>query len=310
MKKGETMSEGIAGKGCELIIPLEEKKTREEIEKSIIKKYRKTIWTKFTSAVKEFSLVEEGDRIAVAISGGKDSLIMAMLFKELKKHRQVNFDVEFITMDPGYHPQIKELLFENLNHLGIESRVFSSDVFDVIDGIASDYPCYMCARMRRGNLYAKARELGCNKLALGHHMDDAIETIMLNIIYGGSFKAMPPKLRSSNYGEIELIRPLYYIREEDIVKWRDFSGIMPLNCACMVAAKRTGNRRYEIKDLIKSMKKLNPDIEKTILNSSRNVFSDTLLGTVSKGVKKGFNELYEERLKENVWDAYKTEKED
>lgn len=300
--------ESIRGKGCELIIPLEDKKTLEEIESSIIKKFRKTLWTSFTKAIKEFNLVEEGDRIAVAVSGGKDSLLMAKLFQELKKHRQVSFEVEFITMDPGYHPSIKELLIENTSHLNIPVKIFNSGVFDVIDKIADDYPCYMCARMRRGYLYSKARELSCNKLALGHHFNDVIETILLNIIYGGSFKAMPPKLRSSNYHDIELIRPLYYIKEEDIIKWREFTGLMPLNCACMVAAKKTGNRRYEIKELIDFMKKFNKDIEKTLLNSSKNVYLDTLLGTVSKGDKKDFNLLYEERLKEGVWDAYESHK--
>lgn len=301
---------GIRGKGCELIVPLEEKKSLEEIENSLVKKFRKGIWTKFTKAVKEFHLVEEGDRIAVAVSGGKDSLIMAKLFQELKKHRQVSFEVEFITMDPGYHPQIRELLEENVAHLAIPTNVFSSPVFNVIDDIASDYPCYMCARMRRGYLYSKARELKCNKLALGHHFNDVIETMMLNLVYGGSFKAMPPKLRSSNYHDIELIRPLYYISEEDIIRWREYTGLMALNCACMVAAKRTGNRRYEIKDLIESMKRLNPDVEKNLLKASQNVYLDTVLGTVSKGERKDFNELYSERLKEGVWDFYMSGKVD
>lgn len=294
----------IRGSGCELVVPLEEKKSLEEIEKSLTKKFRKTIWTNFTKAIKEFKLVEEGDKIAVAISGGKDSLIMAKLFQELLKHRQVKFSVEFITMDPGYHPSIYDLLIENVNHLNIPTKIFKSGVFDVIDDIAGDYPCYMCARMRRGYLYSKARELGCNKLALGHHFNDVIETILLNMIYGGTFKAMPPKLRSSNYHDIELIRPLYYVKEDDIIKWREYTGLMPLNCACMVAAKRTGNRRYEIKDLIDSMKKFNPDVEKTLLKSSKNVYLDTVLGTISKGKRKDFNNLYDERLESGVWDAY------
>ena len=246
------MSE-LAGNGCQIIVPFDERKPLKEIEKSILKKYRKYTWSKFIKAIKDYKLVEEGDKIAVAISGGKDSLLMAKMFQELKKHGQVNFDLEFIAMDPGYHPDIRQLLIDNCEYLEIPIKLFDANIFEVADEIASDYPCYMCARMRRGALYNKAEELGCNKLALGHHFDDVIETTMLNLLCAGNFKTMLPKLNSTNFDGIQIIRPLYYIREESIIKFIQNSGIWPLNCACMVAAKKTGNKRYEIKDLIKSL---------------------------------------------------------
>ncbi len=289
------MENKIKGEGCEILIPTEARKDIRDVEKSLTGKYKKTIWSKFTKALNDFELISPGDRIAVAISGGKDSMIMAKLFQELKRHRKFEFEVEFICMDPGYHPQIKELLLDNIHYLEIPLQIFNADIFNVVDDIARDYPCYMCARMRRGHLYSKARELGCNKLALGHHFNDVIETVMLNIVYGGTFKAMPPKLQSTNYPEIELIRPLYYVEEKYIKKWTNEMGIWPLNCACMVAAKRTGNKRYVIKDLIESMKKINPAVEMNILRSTQNVYRDTLLGYVSAGEKHDFAQAYEER---------------
>ncbi|UUM11316.1 tRNA 2-thiocytidine biosynthesis protein TtcA [Clostridiaceae bacterium HFYG-1003] len=285
----------LQGEGCEILIPKEERKEIRDVEASITGKYKKTIWSKFTKALNDFELIEPGDRIAVAISGGKDSMLMAKLFQELKRHRKFEFEVEFICMDPGYHPQIRELLLDNVEYLQIPLKIFEADIFQVIDDIARDYPCYMCARMRRGYLYAKARELGCSKLALGHHFNDVTETVMLNMVYGGTFKAMPPKLRSTNYPEIELIRPLYYIEEKFIKKWTSEMGIWPLNCACMVAAKRTGNKRYVIKELIEEMKKINPNAEMNILRSTQNVYRDTLLGYVSAGEKHDFATAYSER---------------
>ncbi len=190
----------LAGEGCKIIMPTEEKKKPlREIEKSIIKKYRKYTWSKFIKAIKDYKLVEEGDKIAVAISGGKDSLLMAKMFQELQKHGQVKFDLVFLAMDPGYHKNIRQLLEENCEYLNIPLTIFDTNIFDVAGEIAEDYPCYMCARMRRGALYNKAEELGCNKLALGHHFDDVIETTMLNLLCAGNFKTMLPKLKSSNY---------------------------------------------------------------------------------------------------------------
>ena len=284
---------GIAGNGCEVIIPEEGKKTLEEIERSLVKRYRKKVWTKFVKAIKEYNLVEEGDKIAVAISGGKDSLIMAKLFQELKKHGQIHFELEFIAMDPGYHPQIKELLKENCEYLNIPVHIYESDVFEVVDKIAKDYPCYMCARMRRGSLYAKAREMGCNKLALGHHYNDVIETTMLNVLYAGNFKTMLPKLKADNFPDMELIRPLYYVEEDYIKRWIKFTGLWPLNCACMVAAKKIGGKRYEIKEMIKELKKTFPDVDKSIFKSACNVNMNSIIGWEKDGEKHTFLDDWE-----------------
>ena len=284
----------IAGKGCERLIPTEEKKPLEEIERSLVKKYRKHIWTKFVKAVKDYNLVEEGDKIAVAISGGKDSLLMAKCFQELKKHGQMNFELEFIAMDPGYHPQIKELLIENCNHLGIPVHIYEGKIFEVVDKMARDYPCYLCARMRRGSLYSKAKELGCNKLALGHHYNDVIETTLLNVLYAGNFKTMLPKLKSQNFEGIELIRPLYLIEEEAIKRFINYSGIWPLNCACMVAAKKIGGKRYEIKELIANLKENFNDVDKSIFKAAENVAMDSILGWEIDGEKHSFLERFEE----------------
>lgn len=283
----------IAGKGCERLIPTEEKKSLEEIERSLVKTYRKHIWTKFVKAVKDYNLVEEGDKIAVAISGGKDSLLMAKCFQELKKHGQMNFELEFIAMDPGYHPQIKELLIENCNHLGIPVHIYEGKIFEVVDKMAKDYPCYLCARMRRGSLYSKAQELGCNKLALGHHYNDVIETTLLNVLYAGNFKTMLPKLRATNFEGMELIRPLYYVEEEYIKRFTNNAGVWPLNCACMVAAEKIGNKRYEIKDLIKELKKNFDGVEKSIFKSTENVALDSILGWEKGGIKTKYLEVYD-----------------
>lgn len=284
---------GIAGTGCERIIPEEEKKTLEEIERSLIKRYRKGIWSKFIKAVKDYNLVEEGDKIAVAISGGKDSLLMAKLFQELQKHKQVNFELEFIAMDPGYHPQIRELLEENCKHLNIPVHVYETKIFDIIDEKAKEYPCYLCARMRRGSLYAKAREMGCNKLALGHHYNDVIETTMLNILYAGNFKTMLPKLKADNFPDMELIRPLYYVEEEYIKRFIRYTGLWPLNCACMVAAKKVGNKRHEIKDLIKTLKENFNDVDKSIFKAAANVNMNSILGWEKDGEKYSFLDVYD-----------------
>jgi tRNA 2-thiocytidine biosynthesis protein TtcA len=287
------MSE-ISGKGCEILVPLSERKSLEEIEHSITKKYRKKLWAKFIRAINDFKLVEEGDRIAVAISGGKDSLLMAKLFQQLKLHRKVNFELEFIAMDPGYHENIKELLIDNCNYLNIPIHIFESGIFEIVDKIAQDYPCYLCARMRRGSLYKKAKELGCNKLALGHHFNDVIETTLLNVLYSGNFKTMLPKLKSANFEGIELIRPMYHIEEANIEKFIQNSGIWPLNCSCMVAAKKIGSKRNEIKDMIKKLKKDFNDVDKSIFNAALNVNMDSILGWEKGGKKYSYMDFYDE----------------
>jgi len=277
---------------CEPIIVENDRKALKEIERSIIKTYRKPIWSKFIKAIKEYELIKDNDKIAVAISGGKDSLLMAKLFQELKKYGKNNFEVEFIVMDPGYHKDIRKLLEENLDYLEIPAHIFDANIFEVADRIAGEYPCYMCARMRRGALYGKAKELGCNKLALGHHFNDVIETTMLNLLYAGSFKTMMPKLKSQNYEGLELIRPLYLIEEKYIERFIKASGIWPLNCACMVAAKKIGNKRYEIKELIDKLKESNENVEMSIFRAAQNVNLDQVLGYEKNGIKNLFLDEY------------------
>lgn len=284
----------IAGRGCERIIPSEEKKPLKDIERSIVKTYRKHIWTKFVKAITDYNLVEEGDKIAVGISGGKDSLLMAKLFQELQRHGKVKFELVFLAMDPGYHPEIKKLLIENCEHLNIPIHLYESGIFGVIDEMAKDYPCYLCARMRRGSLYSKAQEFGCNKLALGHHYNDVIETTMLNLLYSGNFKTMLPKLKSKNFENLELIRPMYYIEEDYIKKFINNSGIWPLNCACMVAAEKIGNKRYEIKDLIKQLKENFDGVEKSIFRAADNVSMDGILGWQKGDKKYSYLDYYDE----------------
>lgn len=283
---------GIKGSGCEVLVPFNERKPLADIERSIIKTYRKHIWSKFIKAIKEYNLIEDGDKIAVAISGGKDSLLMAKLFQELYKNGDRNFELEFIAMDPGYHKEIRELLEDNCKYLGIPVHVYDADIFAVADKIAKDYPCYMCARMRRGSLYGKAKELGCNKLALGHHFNDVIETTMLNLLCAGSFKTMLPKLKAQNFEGLELIRPLYLVEENYIQRFIQNAGIWPLNCACMVAAKRIGNKRYEIKDLLETLRKDFVNVDINIFRAAENVNMDGILGWQKDGEKHYFLDEY------------------
>lgn len=284
---------GIAGEGCEILVPFNERKQIEVIERSITSTYRKHIWSKFIKAISDYKLIEEGDKIAVAVSGGKDSLLMAKLFQELHKHSKVKFELEFICADPGYHENIKELLIDNCRHLNIPITIYNSGIFEIVDKIAKDYPCYMCAKMRRGALYSKAKELGCNKVALGHHYNDVIETTLLNVLYTGNFSTMLPKLKSDNFENMELIRPMFYIEETYIERFTQNSGIWPLNCACMVAAKKIGNKRYEIKALIKQLKENFKDVEKSIFKSTENVNLDAILGFKKDGQKHSYLEYYE-----------------
>lgn len=284
----------IAGKGCDVLIPASERATLQEIERSIITKYRKKLWRKFLTAINDYQLIEDGDKIAVAVSGGKDSTLMAKLFQELYNHGRTNFEIEFIAMDPGYHPDIRKLLIENCRDLNIPIHLFDSQIFQITEKIAQDYPCYMCAKMRRGALYGKAQELGCNKLALGHHFNDAIETVLLNLFYAGSFKAMMPKLKSTNFPGLELIRPLYYIEEKDIENFTSEHGIWPLNCACMVAAEKTANKRYEIKDMIEELKKKIKGVDQSILQATRNVNLECILGWKKDGRKFSYVDFYDD----------------
>ena len=268
------------------------KKSLYDIERSRIKTYRKHIWAKFVRAVREYELVQSGDKIAVAISGGKDSLILAKLFQELMNHGNKSFELEFIAMDPGYNKDIRELLEKNCEYLGIPVHIYETDVFEVADELARDNPCYMCARMRRGALYSKAEELGCNKLALGHHFNDVIETIMLNVLCSANFKTMMPKLKARNFENMELIRPMYLIEEEYIKRFTKKSGIQALDCTCTVSAKKIGSKRQEIKELIESLRGSFSNVDMSIFRSAQNVNIDAIVGWEENGEKYSFLDEY------------------
>lgn len=251
---------------------MEQVKSRAMIERALIKKFRKPLWAKFIKAIKEYELIQDGDRIAVAISGGKDSLLLAKLFQELSKHGHRNFEAVYIAMDPGYAPDVLEGHKRNLAHLGIDATLYPSNIFEVTDEVAGGHPCYLCARMRRGNLYAKAQELGCNKLALGHHFDDVIETILMNILASGCYNTMMPKLHSDHFDGMEIIRPLYLVREDDIRAWVRYAGFEPLDCACRVTKKKEGSMRFRIKALIRELQDRGfKNVEMSIFRSAQNV---------------------------------------
>lgn len=288
------MLSSLAGSGCELILSDQPLKPLKDIERSLIKSYRKDIWVPFIRAINEFQLIEEGDKIAIGVSGGKDSLLLCKLFQEIQKHGKAKFELEFIAMDPGYHTSNVEMLHFNANHLGIPIHYYKSEIFHVVDKISSDYPCYLCAKMRRGSLYAKAQELGCNKLALGHHFNDVIETQLLNIFYAGMTKTMMPRLKSDNYEGLELIRPLYYVQEQDIKRFIVSTGLSPMNCGCVVAAKKTSSKRREMKELIETLKKNHPDVEKCIIQSAHNVNMNCVVGWTKDGQKHHFLDAYSE----------------
>mgnify|MGYP001195407669 FL=1 len=245
--------------------------------KKLTKNYRKEIWTKFVHALTDFEMITENDKIAVCISGGKDSMILALCFMELQKHRQKNFSLEFITMDPGYKTKDLDKIKENAKILGIDLKIFKSDIFEIVKKHGENDPCYLCARMRRGHLYNYAKKLGCNKIALAHHQNDVNETILLNMFYNGAYKSMLPKLKSTNFSNMELIRPLYYVNEEDIVKYIKSCQLSFIDCACDSIKLKEG-KRAEIKNLIKELKKTNKDIEKNIYKSSTNVLLNTVIG--------------------------------
>lgn len=267
----------------------------EEIERSIITKFRKVIWRPFTKAIKEYELIKENDKIAVCISGGKDSMLMAKCLEELKKHGKIKFDLVYLVMNPGYNKKNIEKIKENAKTLCIDIQMFNSNIFEIVNQEKSS-PCYLCARMRRGCLYKKAQELGCNKIALGHHFDDVIETIMMSIMYGGEYKSMPPKLRSKNYSGMELIRPLYLVREDDIISWSEYNKLSFINCACKFTEKSkkdtTNSKRLAMKYLIKQLKEKNKMVEYNIFASSLNVNINTVLGLKTDKEKKNFLDIY------------------
>lgn len=273
---------------------------QKEIERSIITKFRKVIWRPFTKAVREYELIKENDKIAVCISGGKDSMLMAKCLEELQKHGKVKFDLVYIVMNPGYNEKNYQKILENAKTLGIDIQVFDSDIFDVVDKYATASPCYLCARMRRGFLYARAKELGCNKIALGHHFDDVVETVLLSMLYGGEYKSMMPKLSSTNFPGMELIRPLYLIREENIINWSKYNNLTFINCACKQTEENAtkDSKRLEIKNLIKELEKKNKNVAYNIFSSTENVNIDTVIGIKQAGQKHSFLEYYDQNKKD------------
>jgi tRNA(Ile)-lysidine synthase TilS/MesJ len=282
---------------CEIITVTTPKLPLDEIEKSLIKTYKKDIFRPFVQAINEYELIQPGDKIAVGISGGKDSLILAKLFQELKRHNKIPFELVFLSMDPGFRDVNRKLLESNANYLNIPLTIRNSEVFSVVGKIAKENPCYMCARMRRGFLYNAAKELGCNKLALGHHFDDVIETTMMSIFYNGSFQTMVPKIQAENFEGIELIRPMMFVKEKDIIRWLKHSGIQSMNCGCTVVAEKTSSKRREIKQMIEMMKKDNPNVDDHIFNAATNVNLEMILGYTKDSEKTHFNQMYKERNK-------------
>lgn len=269
-----------------------------EIERSIIKKYRKEIWAKFVKAVKDYKLINENDRVMVCISGGKDSFLLAKCVEELQKHGGIPFEACYVCMNPGYNEANKIKIFENAKILNINLEMFDSDIFEVANSLNEKSPCYMCARMRRGHLYNKAKELGCNKIALGHHFDDVIETTLLSMFYGSEVKTMLPKLHSENFENIELIRPLYLVKENSILAWAKYNNLEFINCACKFTERvslsdEPVSKRKEMKELIKYLRELNPDIDYNIFKSLDNINLNCVLGTKKNGIYKSFMDEYD-----------------
>jgi tRNA(Ile)-lysidine synthase TilS/MesJ/rhodanese-related sulfurtransferase len=268
------------------------------VERSIVKKFRKDIWRKFTQAINEYDMIQDGDKIAVCISGGKDSMLMAKLFQELERHGRKNFEVVYLVMNPGYNAINYETILNNAKLLNVPITVFESDIFNIVADEGNS-PCYLCARMRRGYLYSHARELGCNKIALGHHYDDVIETILMGMLYGGQIQTMMPKLHSTNFEGMELIRPLYLVREEAIIHWRDYNHLHFIQCACRFTENcascggtEKGSKRAEIKELIRALAEHSPVIEKNIFRSVENVNLSTIIEYKKDGVKHHFLDEY------------------
>jgi tRNA(Ile)-lysidine synthase TilS/MesJ/rhodanese-related sulfurtransferase len=276
-----------------------------DAERSIIKKFKKEIWRKFTKAINEYDMIQDGDKIAVCISGGKDSMLMAKLFQELERHGKRNFELVFLVMNPGYNELNYETIVNNAKLLNVPITVFKTEIFDTVADI-TDSPCYLCARMRRGYLYSKAKELGCNKIALGHHFDDVIETIVMGMLYGAQIQTMMPKLHSTNFPGMELIRPLYLVREEDIIRWMNYNDLHFIQCACRFTENcascggtEKGSKRADVKELIRTLRKDNPYIEKNIFRSVENVNLNTVIAYKKDGVRHHFLEHYDENATEN-----------
>ncbi len=273
--------------------------TAADVEQSLRKRFKKTIWSKFAKAVNTYELIKPGDHIAVCISGGKDSMLMAKCFQEIKRHNKFEFEVEYLVMDPGYSPENRKVIENNAKKLNVPIKIFESDIFESVYHVEKS-PCYLCARMRRGHLYNYAKELGCNKIALGHHYDDVIETILMGMLYGAQVQTMMPKLHSTNFEGMELIRPLYLVREDEIKAWRDYNHLHFIQCACKFTDTCTTcnneentSKRLEIKELIKTLKETNPYVEGNIFKSVENVNLNTVVAYKKDGVKHSFLEHYD-----------------
>ncbi|MGM9636955.1 MAG: ATP-binding protein [Eubacteriales bacterium] len=281
----------------------EELEICQQIERSIQKKFRKTIWSPFITAIKRYELIQPGDKIAACISGGKDSMLMALLLKQLQRYSEFPFELVYLVMDPGYNEINRKKIEANAKLLQLPITIFETDIFAIANSTEKS-PCYLCARMRRGHLYNKAKELGCNKIALGHHFSDVVETTVMGMFYGSQLQAMPPKLRSQNFEGMELIRPMYCIHEEDILAWKRYHDLEFIQCACRFTENCTlcdngggGSKRQEVKTLLRRLKKDNPNIERSIFNSIHSVCLDTMVGYKSDGVEHTFTEIYNQKKK-------------
>ena len=298
--QAESLEGGYAAWLLDVMSKPEEQNKAKDVELSLRKKFKKSIWSKFTKAINTYELVKPGDKIAVCISGGKDSMLMAKCFQELKLHNKFEFEVKFLVMDPGYSEANRKVIEENAKSLNIPITIFESDIFESVFTVEKS-PCYLCARMRRGHLYHFAQELGCNKIALGHHYDDVIETILMGMLYGAQVQTMMPKLHSTNFEGMELIRPLYLVREDDIKAWRDYNGLHFIQCACKVTDTCTTcnnenrSKRVEIKELIQTLKQVNPYVEGNIFKSVENVNLDTVVAWKQHGEKHHFLDAYDRK---------------
>ncbi len=271
-----------------------------EVERSIIKTYRKEIWSRFIKAVKDYELIQENDKIMVCISGGKDSFLLAKCIQEILRHGKIHFDAKYVVMNPGYNEANKEQIIKNAKLLNIPIEIFNADIFDYVNTLETGNPCYLCARMRRGHLYNKAKELGCNKIALGHHFDDVVETTLLSMFYGAEIKTMMPKLHSDNFEGLELIRPLYFVKENSILAWKNFNELTFLNCACRFTENCSlvddgTSKRLEMKKLVNELRKEGKDIDDNIMKSISNVNMHCILGYTKDGEKHSFLDTYEEK---------------
>lgn len=291
--------DGEAGRGAEDGAPARQDALRRQVERSIITEFRPALWTPFTKALREYRLIEDGDRIAVCVSGGKDSMLLAKLFQELRLHGRANFEVGFLCMDPGFEPAARATIERDARLLGIPLCYVDTRIFRIVSRMEGN-PCYPCARMRRGALYSAARGMGCNKIALGHHFDDVIETVLMGMLYTGQFKGMLPKAHSENFEGMELIRPLYLVREADIVRWRDANGLEFIHCGCPLSGGDTScgaggaSKRAEVKALIARLSQTNPDVAKCIFRSLGNVSLDAVVGYRAGGERHSFLEHYED----------------